>query len=274
MPRTLGTSPQVIPSGRPMGGNPPWTAPTTATPCDAASRLADTMIDRTTAMTAPGTLGANRLNPMIRTSVPAANPTVQALASDTCVMVHHCCSNQFPDPFGMPSMPGTCPEKHLDPDAGQEPDEHRRAQEVAEEAELEQSGEDQQTAADERHEAGPGQPLGRVRLQPGDPEPGQPGGEDRRGGGVRPDDQQPRRAEQREHDRREDDRVEAGDHGRLRDRRVAHGLRDRHGRQRHAGDHVPRQPGRLVAAHRLGRELGHETSGLDGRAARDRPRAP
>ena len=70
MPSTFGMSLQVIPSGSPIGGNPPWTAPTTATPCDDASRAADRMIDRITATTAPGTSGRNRLNPRMMTSVP------------------------------------------------------------------------------------------------------------------------------------------------------------------------------------------------------------
>ena len=64
------------------------------------------MIDRITATTAPGTLGRNRLNPTMMTSVPTAKATVQTLASPTWVIVHHCCSNQLPVPLGMPSMSG------------------------------------------------------------------------------------------------------------------------------------------------------------------------
>ena len=111
IPRTLGTSLQVIPSGSPIGGNPPCTAPTTATPCAEASRLLDRMIDAITATTAPGTTGRNRLKPRMMINVPTAKATVQPLASDTWVIVDHCCSNQLPLPLGMPSMPGTCPER-------------------------------------------------------------------------------------------------------------------------------------------------------------------
>src|SRR5512133_918497 len=110
-PRTFGTSLQVMPSGNPIGGNPPCTDPTTATPCEEASRLLDKMIDKITATTAPGTLGRNRSNPKMMTNVPTANATVQPLASLTCVIVDHCCSNQLPVPLGIPSMSGICPVK-------------------------------------------------------------------------------------------------------------------------------------------------------------------
>ena len=69
------------------------------------------MIDRITAITAPGTLGRNRLKPTMMANVPTAKATVQPLASPRCVIVDHCCSNQFPFPFGIPSMSGICPAK-------------------------------------------------------------------------------------------------------------------------------------------------------------------
>ena len=46
IPSTLGMSLQVMPSGSPIGGNPPVTEPTTATPWDEASKAADKMIDK------------------------------------------------------------------------------------------------------------------------------------------------------------------------------------------------------------------------------------
>ena len=46
-----------IPSGRPIVGKPPFTDPTTATPCEEASVAADTMIISATATTAPGIRG-------------------------------------------------------------------------------------------------------------------------------------------------------------------------------------------------------------------------
>src|SRR3954451_16019754 len=106
MPTTFGTSLQVIPSGRPIGGKPPWTAPTIATPCDDALSALDTTIDTTTATTAPGTTGRKRLNPTMMASAPIANATVHRLAAPTWVIVHHCCSNQLPEPLGIPSMSG------------------------------------------------------------------------------------------------------------------------------------------------------------------------
>ena len=111
IPRTFGMSLHAIPSGSPTGGKPPCTEPTTATPCADASSALDKMMDRITATTAPGTLGMNRLNPRMIASVPRANATVGPLASPTCVMVDHCCWNQLPEPFGMPSMSGIWPAK-------------------------------------------------------------------------------------------------------------------------------------------------------------------
>ncbi len=81
IPSTVGTSLQVIPSGRPIGGNPPCTGPTTATPSLLASRAVEIAIDSRTAITAPGILGANRLKPMMMAKVPTAKATVQRLAS-------------------------------------------------------------------------------------------------------------------------------------------------------------------------------------------------
>ena len=52
----LGTSHQSMPGGSPIGGKPPCTAPTTATPCADASVTAETMMSRTTA-----TIGARDL---------------------------------------------------------------------------------------------------------------------------------------------------------------------------------------------------------------------
>ncbi len=49
------------------------------------------------------------LQPTMITSVPAAKATVHRLASVRWVSVLHCCSNQLPVPFGMPSMSGSCP---------------------------------------------------------------------------------------------------------------------------------------------------------------------
>ena len=62
---------------------------------------------------------------------------------------------------------------------------------------------------------------------------------------------------------REDDGVETGHDRRLGDRGVTHALRDRHGRQRRAGDQVGRQPGPLVPPQCHGNQRvaghGHET---------------
>ena len=111
---------------------------------------------------------------------------------------------------------GDLAREHLDADTGEEADEYRRAQEVTEETELEQTSDDQDSAGDERDRGAVGHPLGRVGLQSRDAEPGEPGGQERSGGRVGADHEQLRGAEQRDHERREDDRVETRDERRLR----------------------------------------------------------
>ena len=106
----LTTSLTPRPPGSPTGGNPPVREPTTETPCCLASVAVEIRIERTTATTAPGTTGRIFSNPTIRTTVPIAKATVAPLASDRWVIVCHCCWNQLPVPFAMPSMAGTWPE--------------------------------------------------------------------------------------------------------------------------------------------------------------------
>ena len=255
-PITAGMSVRLMPCGRPIGGRPPCTGPITATPWLVASSAFDRMIERITAITAPGILRLMSLQPTMMTSVPRANSTVHRFASATCVMVYHCCSNQLPLPFGMPSMLGDLPRQHLDADAGEEADQHRGAEEVAEEAEPQQAREDQQHTADQCDQARPGDPLGRIRREPGDAETGEPRGQDRRRRGVGTDHEQARRTEQREQQRREDDRVQARDHRRLRDRGVAHHLGDGDRGEGHTGDQISGQPARLVLAHPLRDDFG------------------
>ena len=64
------------------------------------------MIDSTTAMIAPGTFGRNLLNPRMIARVPAAKARVGRLVSPRWVSIYHCCWNQVPDPFAIPSMSG------------------------------------------------------------------------------------------------------------------------------------------------------------------------
>ena len=73
----------------------------------------------------------------------------------------------------------------LDPDAGEEADQDRAGDEVREESEAREAREEQGTRGRQRAQAGESQPLRRPRLKTGDPETGDAGEEDRRGGGVR-----------------------------------------------------------------------------------------
>ena len=78
------------------------------------------------------------------------------------------------------------------------------------------------------------------------PRPAIPGEHDRRGRRIPADDEMPRRPEEGVRCDRDQDRVEAGDHRRAGDLRVAHHLRDRERGERDAGDDVLRQPRALV----------------------------
>jgi hypothetical protein len=95
-----------MPCGRPIGGKPPWTAPTTATPLLEASMAADTMIDRITATIAPGTTGRNFLKPRMMISVPPRRRRSASGSIPRFVISSHCCCSQLPAPFGIPSMSG------------------------------------------------------------------------------------------------------------------------------------------------------------------------
>ena len=108
-------------------------------------------------------MGTNRSNPTIRPTVSTEKPTAVRFASGMEVIIVHCCENQFAAALGHAQHVGDLPGEHLDPHTGEEPHEHGRAQEVPDEAELEHARQHQQAPADQRGEAGPRDPLGRVR---------------------------------------------------------------------------------------------------------------
>ena len=68
--------------------------------------------------------------------------------------------------------------------------------------------------------------------------------------GVRPEDQDRRRPDERERDEAHDGRVQAGDGGQPGELGVGHALRDEQRDEHDAGDEVARQPRPLVGAHR------------------------
>ena len=159
MPSTLGTSPHEMPAGSPIGGKPPLTEPTTATPCEDASVTAETMMSRTTATMAPGTLGRNRLNATMMAIVAAPNANVVHEMSDSDVIQCHCCSNQLPRSLRDSQQVGDLAGEHLDADSGEEADQHRGGQEVTQEPEPQQPSDEQHAAADDRDQAAERDPL-------------------------------------------------------------------------------------------------------------------
>ena len=132
--------------------------------------------------------------------------------------------------------------RDLDANARQEADEDAAGEEVGQETETQETGGQQ----DDAHEQS-GHPCHRhVLRRPGRQAEGrQPGRQDDGGGGIRPDDEMPRRAQKGEQEDGDDDRVEPGDHGHPGHRGVAHGLGDGQRGQRRAGEHVHRHAGRV-----------------------------
>ena len=109
MPMQIPMFAMLMPCGSPIGGKPPWTDPTMATPSACASMADEMPIDSTTATIAPGTLGTNRLNARMMTIVPSPNARVGHEVLARLVIHAHCCWNQLPVPLGMPRRSGICP---------------------------------------------------------------------------------------------------------------------------------------------------------------------
>ena len=120
----------------------------------------------------------------------------------------------------------------LKADAGEEADEYGLGEEVGDEAELEQAREQQKTGGEQRHQASQGD----VACAGGGRHAGESAAKDRRGGGVGGDDEIAGRAEGREGEQREEQRVKAGYDRHSGDAGVAEGLRDVHRGEDDAGE--------------------------------------
>ncbi len=132
--------------------------------------------------------------------------------------------------------------RDLDADAGQEADEDAARQEIGDESELEDAGQQEDDTAHEGGEAGQGGVFRRPGDRTGRDEAGR---EDRGGRRVRPDHEMPRRPEDGEEEDRQQQRVQARDHGHAGDLGVAHDLGDGQGGERRPGDDVDGDPGRV-----------------------------
>ena len=153
----------------------------------------------------------NRLNPKMMINVPAANATVQPLASLTWVIIDHCCSNQLPVPLGIPSMSGICPVKTWIPTPVRNPtrtDALRKSPRKPSLSSLAKTSSPPQTSATRLVQANHSAEFG---WSPAIPRPARPGREYGCGRGVRTDHEQPGRAKKRERKRGKDDGIQAGD---------------------------------------------------------------
>ena len=98
-----------VTEGKPKFGRPPGTTPSVATPSAARSSCALTMIEPTTAMSAPGMRGEIAFEPRITTMTATETHTVAALLSPRWPRVATNFSTVPPDCLGMPNMSPTCP---------------------------------------------------------------------------------------------------------------------------------------------------------------------
>ena len=137
--------------------------------------------------------------------------------------------------------PGHLAHGDLDADTRQEADQHAAGQEVGDEPELEQAGAEQEHAAHQRSQRGQRDVLGRI----GGRHAGEADGEDRSGGRVRADHEVAGGPEQREEQDRQQEGVQARDHRRAGDLRVAHDLGDGQRGKRCARRHVHRDAARI-----------------------------
>ena len=151
-------------------------------------------------------------------------------------------SSVVPLPASTPNMPADLAHRDLDADAGQEADQHAARQEVGDEPEPEQARREEQDAAHEGGQTGQGDVLGRSGDGARRHEAGR---QDRGRGRVGADDEVARRAEDGEQEDRQQQGVEARDHGHPGDLRVAHHLGDGQRGQGRAGDDVDRDAGRI-----------------------------
>ena len=129
---------------------------------------------------------------------------------------------------------GELPDRDPDADPGEEADQDGPGQEVGEEAEPGQPGQQQHRPGEQGGQPGQRHVLWRPRRG----QSGQPGGQDRSGGGVGADHEMAGRAEHREHGHRQQDRVEAGHHRHAGDLRVAEDLGNAQRRPGEAGHDV------------------------------------
>ena len=125
---------------------------------------------------------------------------------------------------------------NLDADTGQETDQHRTRQEIRQEAKPEQARDQQEPGGEQRHRANQRHVsrTGRGR------DVVEAAREDCRRGRVRGDDEVPRRADRRERDQRQQQRVQPGDDVSPGDARVAQDLRNVHRGQGERRERVAR----------------------------------
>ena len=218
---SCGTSPNGTP-GQLMSGRPPGTVPRSETPWEARSKPQLTAIEPTTAISAPGIFLFDRSAADDRRDHRRGDEDRRAARVRDVPEGGEELPDRAAVAVGDAEHPGDLAHRHLDADTGQEADQHRAREEVGEEAEPQQPRQEEEPGGDQREHPGERDVLRRAGRR----HAGEAGGEDRRRRRVGADDEVPRRAEHREEGDRDEDRVEARDHGHPGDLRVAHDLGD------------------------------------------------
>ena len=222
------------------------------------------MIEPTTAIRAPGTTFSTYFVPRMMAATTIETASVQpARVTDVLERAPQLLQRP-PCALRNAEHAADLARSDLDADAGEEADEHGAREEVGEEAEMDEPSEDQIQRCQKSGKAGEGDVLRRSGRR----HPGEPGSQDRRGGGVGADDEVARRAEHGEHGDRQQDRVEAGDHRHAGDLRVPHRLRNRERGEGDAGEHIDRRRARGRTA-RSPAEAGRANAGEE--AGNSRP---
>src|SRR5512132_2130076 len=243
---------QLTPLGSPMLGTPLGTGPSVETwwAWRLNAQLATTA--PTTETNPPGTALTQRSH---TTSTASTDTDTAAVGHDAWPRWPRVLRSPIRSPLmsgrsevylGMPSMPPTWPVATWIPTPVRKPTSTVRDRKSARKPRRATRASHSSPARQQRAQPSQGDPLRRGRLEPGDPEAGDPGEHDRGRGRVRPDDQVPRRPEQREGGDRDQDRVQAGDDRHPGDLGIAHGLGDRQRGQGDRGDDVALQPTPLV----------------------------
>ncbi len=222
-------------------GRPAGIVPTLSTPLAEASITTAITLNNVSETRAAGILGIFASSPSITMTVPNARAAVVQLAWSSSLRVWVSLSQVLPL-AGTPSIPDRLPMISETPTPDRNPASTGWEIRSARNSSFATANSSRNTAVRIAQNPDSG---GVLRGALGGDQ-SRPGGDQGGGGRVRPDHELPRGADQGEHQRREQRAVQAGLDRQSGDLGVPEALRDRDGRHRDSGDHIPAQPAALV----------------------------